>query len=67
MPIYEYECQDCAGDFEKLVASGEEVRCPDCGSTNVSRKIATFAAGSEESNDTASPGSCGTGGCCCGF
>jgi putative FmdB family regulatory protein len=65
MPLYEYTCQNCDSDFEKLATSGDEVRCPDCGSTDVSRKIATFSAGSADNSDAASPGSCSTG--CCPF
>jgi putative FmdB family regulatory protein len=32
MPIYEYRCCKCEGDFEKLVFGKEEVQCPKCGS-----------------------------------
>lgn len=32
MPIYEYHCGKCEGDFEKLVFGKEEVSCPKCGS-----------------------------------
>lgn len=32
MPIYEYECNECLGCFEKLVFGDDEVVCPDCGS-----------------------------------
>ncbi len=33
MPIYEYECNECQGCFEKLVFGDDEVECPDCGLT----------------------------------
>lgn len=32
MPIYEYRCDKCQHDFEKLVFGQEEVVCPTCGS-----------------------------------
>jgi putative FmdB family regulatory protein len=31
MPIYEYRCEKCTCDFEKLVFGKEEVTCPKCG------------------------------------
>jgi putative FmdB family regulatory protein len=31
MPIYEYKCDACQDDFEKLVFGKEEVVCPKCG------------------------------------
>ncbi len=42
MPIYEYECRTCGGDFEKLLLSAEreeEVICPCCGGKDVRRRI----------------------------
>ncbi|MBI5572836.1 MAG: zinc ribbon domain-containing protein [Desulfomonile tiedjei] len=31
MPIYEYRCDKCQLDFEKLVFGQDEVVCPTCG------------------------------------
>lgn len=31
MPIYEYKCDTCQDDFEKLVFGKDEVVCPKCG------------------------------------
>lgn len=31
MPIYEYHCDKCEVDFEKLVFGKDEVMCPKCG------------------------------------
>ncbi len=43
MPVFEYRCQDCGKDFEKLVRKdGQEVVCPDCGSENVEKKLSVF-------------------------
>ncbi len=44
MPIYEYVCDACASEFEKLVRrSTEEIVCPNCGSQDVTRQASTFA------------------------
>jgi putative FmdB family regulatory protein len=32
MPIYEFECEGCGARFEELVAAGQGVACPSCGS-----------------------------------
>ena len=41
MPIYEYNCEACNQDFEKLVFKGddEKVCCPCCGTDNVKKLI----------------------------
>lgn len=47
MPIFEFECKTCGTPFEELVRSSEaisNVSCPDCGSTQVRKKVSTFAA-----------------------
>jgi putative FmdB family regulatory protein len=45
VPIYEFHCQQCDGDFEQLVrtTSGRPaVKCPECASRKVSRKLSLF-------------------------
>ena len=39
MPIYEYRCEKCQEEFERLVFAGDtdEVICPKCGSAEVNR------------------------------
>jgi putative FmdB family regulatory protein len=47
MPIFEFECKECAESFEELVRSPnatDEVVCPECGSPQVRKKISTFAS-----------------------
>lgn len=41
MPIFEYKCNHCDKDFEKLVFSGEEINisCPECESKDVYKKM----------------------------
>jgi len=64
MPIYEYKCNACGEEFEKLVFSSSasnDVKCEKCGSDEVERKVSTvssFGGGSSSS----SFGGCGTGG-----
>ena len=46
MPLYEYECQDCKENFEKLMRiTGVQLAiCPSCGSVRTVKKISAFAA-----------------------
>lgn len=64
MPIYEYTCQDCGTQFEKLVRSltaPVEVTCPECGGTHVKKGWSIFGTGKRDSaaGFTASGASCG--------
>jgi putative FmdB family regulatory protein len=42
MPIYEYSCNSCGKDFEKLVFGSQAVECPGCGSIEVKKKLSIF-------------------------
>ncbi len=42
MPIYEYRCNVCKEDFEKLVFGNREVICPKCSSRDVKKKMSAF-------------------------
>ena len=45
MPIYEYICDECKTEYEKLVlAKSEKVSCPKCGSAKKTLQLSTFAA-----------------------
>ena len=47
MPIYEYECQDCGEQFEKLVrmtTPDDEVECPQCGVLHSKRLVSLMAS-----------------------
>jgi putative FmdB family regulatory protein len=45
MPIYEFHCQACEQDFEKLVFSGDpEVECPHCGQKRAEKLMSACAA-----------------------
>lgn len=41
MPIFEFSCKTCGTTFEKLQLAGREdlIKCPDCASENVEKKI----------------------------
>ena len=43
MPIYEYTCETCGTDFEKLVFAGDDepVQCPHCSATRVTKKMSS--------------------------
>jgi putative FmdB family regulatory protein len=46
MPIYEYVCPGCNGQFQKLVrgfSDPSDLACPRCGNADVQRKISRFA------------------------
>jgi putative FmdB family regulatory protein len=65
MPIYEYRCKQCEGEFEKYVAgSSTAVACPSCASEQVMRKLSVF--GLKTVGALQSPGMSGGGGGCCG-
>lgn len=60
MPIFEYTCQDCGREFEKLVRSGEQPACPHCQSTHLNKHLSVFAAASTSAEPTLAPcGTCG--------
>ncbi|MCA9730827.1 zinc ribbon domain-containing protein [candidate division KSB1 bacterium] len=47
MPIYEYQCKDCNSRFDLLRpmrASDEDVKCKDCGGSNVTKLLSMFAS-----------------------
>jgi putative FmdB family regulatory protein len=66
MPIYEYRCRECAGEFEKYVPGPRAtVACPVCASDSVTRKLSVFGLRTEGGFMT-SPTAGGGGGCCGG-
>ncbi len=67
MPIYEFICDQCEHEFEKLVFnSSEKIGCPKCNGKKVSRKMSAFAfssGGKFKSTASSSCGSCSSGSC----
>lgn len=51
MPIYEFKCNKCGNEFEKLMfrSDGEEKpSCPSCGEADTSRLMSSFACGASD-------------------
>lgn len=48
MPIYEYRCERCAAEFERLILRTIQVACPRCHGTRVERLLSRFAQRSEQ-------------------
>jgi putative FmdB family regulatory protein len=38
VPIYEFECTKCGARFEELTRPGDTAPCPQCKSSNVTRR-----------------------------
>lgn len=64
MPMYEFVCDQCGKKFEELCRSSDtEVKCPQCGSTRVTRQFSAFACkggGAGGGCSSCSGGSCST-------
>jgi putative FmdB family regulatory protein len=66
MPIYEYKCNQCGEDFEKLVFGNNPVDCPKCNSQDIKKKMSSFGmsgvdkpfAGSSSGCTSCTKGSC---------
>ena len=44
MPLFEYLCQDCGKEFEKIVPRHDSpAECPKCSSARVEKQISVFA------------------------
>ncbi len=66
MPIYEYKCIKCGSDIELLVNSDTEIKCENCGSTELTKKFSTFGFSTGSAKPDCASG-CGGGyqrGCC---
>lgn len=66
MPIYEYECEACGQEFERMVRFSEADLapvCPACGSDETHKQISRIATSFDGSGSaTSSAGSCSGGG-----
>jgi putative FmdB family regulatory protein len=57
MPIYEYICNKCKTTFsliQKIGTSEKDTTCPQCGSTEVKKKLSLFSSPASKSS-TGSP------------
>lgn len=61
MPIYEYQCQECGEEFEKLIRSASsqpEVECPQCGSGKIRKILSAFGIRMDSGKNACSSGVC---------
>ena len=66
MPIFEYACNACGEDFEKLVFGNQSVTCPKCSSEDIRKKLSLFGMSGVEkpvSSGSSGCGSCSSGSC----
>jgi putative FmdB family regulatory protein len=67
MPIYEYVCEDCQTQFEKLVLNKQqEIACPKCASKKNTIQLSVFSASTNGASAKSSTSFSGGGGGCCG-
>ena len=67
MPIYEYICDDCKSQFEKIVINRQqEISCPKCSSQKATIQLSVFSSAVAGGSTKSSSGSSGGGGCCGG-
>jgi putative FmdB family regulatory protein len=67
MPIYEYICDDCKTEFEKIVINKQqEIACPKCASKKAKIQLSVFATSNGSASGGPSNSSSGGGGACCG-
>lgn len=44
MPIFEFRCQKCGNEFEKIVFNqNSKIQCPGCSSSKVEKKVSAFS------------------------
>lgn len=60
MPIFEYACHDCGREFEVLVRASTVPQCPHCASSQLDKKLSTFATGSGRPEPMPAMGACGS-------
>jgi putative FmdB family regulatory protein len=70
MPIYEYICDDCKSQFEKIVINRQqEISCPTCSGKKATIQLSVFSSatvgGSGKPSGPSGGGGCCGGGCGC--
>lgn len=59
MPIFEYVCTSCGTESELLVRAADvKVICVSCGSTDMKKKLSTFAVTVGRSSSPCADGEC---------
>lgn len=67
MPLYEYRCNTCGKQFEKMVSFAEadhKPECPECRSKDTQKRLSLFAAAGSSTAGTGATlsSNCGSGG-----
>ena len=58
MPIYEYICEDCQTEFEKIVINKQqEITCPKCAGTKNKIQLSVFATANGSGGSSKGPSS----------
>ena len=53
MPLFEYLCQDCGKEFEKIVPRHDSTAdCPKCASVRVEKQLSVFAVSGSASSSS---------------
>ena len=60
MKLYDFHCNQCGHEFEELVRELVDARCTACTSSDVARKLSTFAVGGSR-GEAGGGGSAGPG------
>jgi len=62
MPIYEFRCEGCGKEFERVVFASDEEKaeCPECGSDETTKLLSAFAC-CGLTKESAGPGASSTG------
>lgn len=64
MPIFEYICQDCGRDFERIVPRHDSsADCPHCDSKTVEKQLSVFAVSGRHSSSEGAMADAGCGQC----
>jgi putative FmdB family regulatory protein len=63
MPIFEYKCNKCGEDFEKLVFGGQRVTCPKCNAEDIRKKFSAFGMSGVRDAGSSGCGTCSSGSC----
>ena len=63
MPIYEYACNKCGEEFEKLVFGDQKVTCVKCKSKDIRKKFSVFGMSGVENPTSSGCSSCSSGSC----
>lgn len=63
MPIFEYRCNACGEEFERLVFANQSVQCPKCDSPDIKKKFSTFGMSGVEHSGSSGCGSCKSSSC----